>query len=100
LRTLCSLLIKELEDQDMREPIFDSCIEEQNGEEGQELSDCITSMAEPVYEQYREKGVDAIVEKEIDFSIVTRAMKVPKQEMEDDKQHKRTLFPTDFNIEG
>ena len=78
LRTLCSLLITELEDQDMREPIFDSCIEEQNGEEGQELSDCITSMAEPVYEQYREKGVDAIVEKENDCSIATRAMKIPK----------------------
>ena len=42
-------LVKELEDQDIGHLVFNSYIEEQNGEGGQELTECIISMVESVH---------------------------------------------------
>ena len=47
-------LVKELEDQDIGHLVFNSYIEEQNGEGGQELTECIISMVESVCGQYVE----------------------------------------------
>ena len=41
-----------------------------------------------------------IVEGKKDLSLGTKALQVPKQEMEKDKQHKGKIFPINFCIEG
>ena len=43
---------------------------------------------------------DVIVEGKKDLSLGTKALQVPKQEMEKDKQHKGKFFPINFCIEG
>ena len=68
------------------------------GEEGKEMSDNMKYVAEPVYDQSMKE--DVIVEEEKDLSLVIKALQVPKQEVEEDKQHKGKIFAINFCIEG
>ena len=63
------------------------------------MSDSMKYVTEPVYDQSM-KVTDVIVDEENDLSLGTKALQVPKQEMEEDKQHKGKIFPTNFCIKG
>ena len=78
------LLVEELESQDLL-VIFNSYIEEQIGEGGQELIECIISMVEFVHVQYVEERANVVVKEANDFPLATRVMQVLKQEVEDDR---------------
>ena len=56
-------------------------------------------VAKPVYDQSMEEA-DVIVEEENDLSLGTKALQVPKKEMEEDKKHKGKIFPINFCIKG
>ena len=78
------LLVEELESQDLL-VIFNSYIEEQIGEGGQELIECIISMVESVHVQYVEERANVVVKEANDSPLATRVMQVLKQEVEDDR---------------
>ena len=78
------LLVEELESQDLL-VIFNSYIEEQIGEGGQELIECIISMVEFVHVQYVEERANVVVKEANDSPLATRVMQVLKQEVEDDR---------------
>ena len=78
------LLVEELESQDLL-VIFNSYIEEQIGEGGQELIECIISVVEFVHVQYVEERANVVVKEANDSPLATRVMQVLKQEVEDDR---------------
>ena len=78
------LLVEELESQDLL-VIFNSYIEEQIGEGGQELIECIISMVEFVHVQYVEERANVVVKEANDSPLATRVMQVLKQGVEDDR---------------
>ena len=78
------LLVEELESQDLL-VIFNSYIEEQIVEGGQELIECIISMVESVHVQYVEERANVVVKEANDSPLATRVMQVLKQEVEDDR---------------
>ena len=78
------LLVEELESQDLL-VIFNSYIEEQIGEGGQELIECIISMVESVHVQNVEERANVVVKEANDSPLATRVMQVLKQEVEDDR---------------
>ena len=78
------LLVEELESQDLL-VIFNSYIEEQIGEGGQELIECIISMVESVHVQYVEERANVVVKEANNSPLATRVMQVLKQEVEDDR---------------
>ena len=92
--------VKELEDQDIGHLVSNSYIEEQIGEGGQELTECIISMVESVHDQYVEEQANAIVKEANDSPLVTRIMQVLKQEVEDDRQHKCYVLCKEVAMNG
>ena len=78
------LLVEELESQDLL-VIFNSYIEEQIGEGGQELIECIISVVEFVHVQHVEERANVVVKEANDSPLATRVMQVLKQEVEDDR---------------
>ena len=92
-------LVKELEDQDIGHLVSNSYIEEQVGEGGQELTECIISMVESVCGQYVE-WANAVVKEANDCLLTTRVMQVLKQEVEDDRQHKGYVLCEEVAMNG
>ena len=92
--------VKGLEDQDIGHLVSNSYIEEQIGEGGQELTECIISMVESVHDQYVEEQANAIVKEANDSPLVTRVMQVLKQEVEDDRQHKGYVLCEEVAMNG
>ena len=93
-------LVEELEDQDIAHLVFNSYIEEQIGEGGKKLTECIISMVESVHGQYVKERANAIVKEANDSPLTTRVMQVLKQAVEDDRHHKCCVLCKEVAMNG
>ena len=93
------LLVEALESQDLL-VIFNSYIDEQIGEGGQELIECIISVVKSMHGQYVEERANVVVKEANDFTLATRVMQVLKQEVKDDRQHKVYVLCEEVAMNG